>query len=88
MFKKRSIFLFIVLLALDLVSYAQEVKVACIGNSVTFGYGLKNPENESYPSVLQGLLRQKYEVKNFGLSGATLLKKDTDLITKQNSLKR
>ncbi len=75
MFKKRSIFLFIVLLALDLVSYAQEVKVACIGNSVTFGYGLKNPENESYPSVLQGLLGQKYEVKNFGLSGATLLKK-------------
>jgi sialate O-acetylesterase len=51
------------------------VKVACIGNSVTFGYGLKNPAEESYPSVLQGFLGQNYEVKNFGLSGATLLKK-------------
>lgn len=52
-----------------------KTKVACIGNSVTFGYGLKNPSTESYPSILQGLLGSNYEVGNFGHSGATLLQK-------------
>lgn len=52
-----------------------QLKVACIGNSVTYGYGLKNPETESYPARLQDLLGVKYAVRNFGLSGATLLRK-------------
>jgi len=52
-----------------------QLKVACIGNSVTYGYGLKNPEAESYPARLQELLGEKYTVRNFGLSGATLLRK-------------
>ena len=67
--------LFVLLWSIGFNSFGQDIRVACIGNSVTFGYGLKNPENESYPSVLQGLLGQKYQVKNFGLSGATLLKR-------------
>lgn len=56
-------------------TFSQMLKVACIGNSVTYGYGLTDPKKESYPSILQGLLGTHYEVKNFGLSGATLLKK-------------
>ena len=51
------------------------IKVACIGNSVTFGYGHKNPKETSYPSVLQQLLGSAYQVSNFGHSGATLLRK-------------
>lgn len=51
------------------------VKVACIGDSVTAGYLLANPKSESYPSQLQVLMGSQYEVKNFGYSGATLLKK-------------
>jgi len=50
-------------------------KVACIGNSVTYGYGLANPAQESYPAKLQQLLGAQYSVLNFGHSGATLLKK-------------
>lgn len=59
------------------ISHAQtaKTKVACIGNSVTYGYGHTDPGNTSYPSVLQRLLGTDYEVKNFGHSGATLLKK-------------
>lgn len=53
----------------------QPVKIACIGNSVTYGYGHKNPQITSYPSQLQKLLGEKYAVKNFGHSGATLLRK-------------
>ncbi|WP_342331808.1 GDSL-type esterase/lipase family protein [Pedobacter sp. FW305-3-2-15-E-R2A2] len=52
-----------------------KIKIACIGNSVTAGYGLKVPEKEAYPSVLQNLLGKGYDVQNFGFSGATLLKK-------------
>ncbi|MES2416694.1 MAG: GDSL-type esterase/lipase family protein [Bacteroidota bacterium] len=58
-----------------LLASAQPIKIACIGNSVTYGYGLKNPGTESYPAQLQKMLGSGYEVGNFGHSGATLLKK-------------
>lgn len=51
------------------------IRVACVGNSVTAGYLLPDPKTQSYPSVLQKLLGDKYEVGNFGHSGATLLSK-------------
>jgi acetyl esterase/lipase len=47
------------------------LKVACIGNSITFGAGLKFRYVESYPAQLQALLGNGYWVKNFGVSGAT-----------------
>lgn len=50
------------------------LKVACVGNSVTYGYGLKYREQDSYPSQLQKQLGSNYRVMNFGHNGATLLK--------------
>ena len=69
--------LLIILLAmLPFIGEAQEkVKVACIGNSVTYGMTHKNPAETSYPTQLQQLLGEEYEVRNFGHSGATLLSK-------------
>lgn len=55
--------------------YDGKIRVACVGNSVTYDYGIKNREQYSYPSQLQQLLGEKYEVRNFGFSGATMLKK-------------
>lgn len=49
------------------------LRVACIGNSITYGYGLEDRETEAYPVLLQTLLGKRYEVRNFGKSGATLL---------------
>lgn len=49
------------------------IKVACVGNSVTYGYGLKDRAHDAYPVRLQAMLGDKYEVRNFGHSGATLL---------------
>ena len=64
------------ILALPLPATAQEkIKVACIGNSMTYGYGHKEPGSTSYPTQLQQMLGNKYEVRNFGHSGATLLSK-------------
>ncbi len=56
-------------------SFSQQIRIACIGNSVTYGLRHKNPQLTSYPSQLQQLLGEKYLVKNFGHSGATLLRK-------------
>jgi sialate O-acetylesterase len=30
----------------------EKIKVACIGNSITFGAGLSNQARDSYPAVL------------------------------------
>jgi len=57
------------------VVMAQKVKVACVGNSVTYGYKIDNPDVNSYPAQLQQLLGDTFEVANFGKSGATLLRK-------------
>ena len=46
--------------------------VACVGDSITAGYGASST-NASYPSVLQGLLGNGVHVGNYGHSGATLL---------------
>ena len=48
---------------------AAAVKVACIGDSITYGYGLNNREETCYPHQLQLILGDKYEVRNFGNSG-------------------
>ena len=50
------------------------VKVACIGNSITYGFGLADRHADSYPSQLRRLLGEGWEVRNFGLSGRTLLR--------------
>ncbi|UWY28074.1 GDSL-type esterase/lipase family protein [Flavobacterium sp. TR2] len=77
--KKRNLLLlitaFLSLFHLGVNAQQIAVKVACIGDSVTAGYLLANPKSESYPSQLQVLMGSQYEVKNFGYSGATLLKK-------------
>ena len=70
----------IVLLALSLlfvgINYAQQkIKVACVGNSITYGTGVADREVNAYPVKLQGMLGDKYEVGNFGKPGATLLNK-------------
>lgn len=49
------------------------VRVACIGNSITYGTGIADRTNDSYPSQLQRLLGSDYQVGNFGTPGATLL---------------
>ena len=64
-----SIFLFLTFSSV----FGQNIKVDCVGNSVTYGAGIGNPA-EKYPAQLQMMLGEKYEVKNFGRSGATLLK--------------
>lgn len=49
-------------------------RVACIGDSITAGAGLLDPEGGAYPAVLAKLLGPAYDLRNFGVSGATMLR--------------
>src|SRR5436309_1389605 len=63
------------LAALRPAAFAQEkTKVACVGDSITAGAGINDPAHNAYPAQLQKLLGDGYLVKNFGVSGRTLLK--------------
>ena len=49
------------------------LKVACVGDSITAGHALADPAHDAYPSQLARLLGDGYEVRNFGVSAATLM---------------
>ena len=51
------------------------IRVACIGNSITDGHGIDMATAYGYPAELQKILGDKYWVKNFGVSGRTMLNK-------------
>jgi len=51
-------------------------RVACVGDSITYGSGISNRTRDSYPAQLEQILQQydtAWEVDNYGVSGATLL---------------
>jgi len=48
---------------------AGQIKVACIGDSITYGHGIKNWPKNNYPALLQELLGDGYHVQSFGVSG-------------------
>lgn len=57
---------------------SRKVKIACIGDSITNGAGASNRDETSYPATLGKLLGDSYEVKNFGISGKSLMNIDSD----------
>lgn len=54
---------------------SDSIRIVCVGNSITAGYGLVDWTKQSYPARLQILLGSKYTVRNCGVSGRTMLKK-------------
>ena len=59
-------------------SYTKEIRIACVGNSITAGARVTDPSKYGYPAILSDLLQsggyQKCLVRNFGIGGATVLK--------------
>ena len=72
--KTLSIF-FLLLLPSVILGAGERIKLACVGDSVTYGYGIDERETNSYPAQLSTLLGDGYDVRNFGHNGATLLRK-------------
>ncbi|MDO4930381.1 MAG: GDSL-type esterase/lipase family protein [Bacteroidales bacterium] len=79
--KQTVLLLMSLLFALPLAA-RDTIRVACVGNSVTYGTGLSDRDHESYPVRLQEMLGDGYDVRNFGHSGATLLNNGHNPYTK------
>lgn len=72
----------LLLLFFCLTIFAQKIKVACIGNSITYGYTIENRDKDSYPAQLQALLGEGYDVQNYGNCGKTAQNDADDPYTK------
>ena len=64
-------FVITILLSNTICGFAK-TKIACVGDSITYGKGVANREYNSFPKKLQYMLGDDYEVKNFGLCNATV----------------
>lgn len=49
-----------------------DLRIACVGDSVTYGYGVSGWLENNYPKQLDTLLGEGYCVNNYGHSGATV----------------
>ncbi len=59
-------------------------KVACVGDSITWGFTIVNRGKYSYPAVLQQLLGEGFEVRNFGHNDAAArFDADTPYVSKK-----
>lgn len=54
-------------------SHEAPIRIACLGDSITFGAQIADREHSSYPGWLNDFLGQNFEVRNFGVGGTTLL---------------
>ncbi|SDH47357.1 GDSL-type esterase/lipase family protein [Bacteroides ovatus] len=52
----------------------EQVRIACVGNSITAGSGILDAGENGYPAQLNKLLGTKYQVLNCGASGTTMTK--------------
>lgn len=48
-------------------------RISCIGDSITFGFGLEHREQECWVSLLPALLADECQTANYGLSGGCVL---------------
>lgn len=72
--KRRMVFL-AALAGIIVASCSHEIRIACIGDSITEGAGIDYQSRSSYPVMLDSILGPGYSVLNCGRSGATMLKR-------------
>lgn len=49
----------------------EPVRVACLGDSITYGHGIADRDHDTYPALLSARLGENYDVRNFGVCGVT-----------------
>ncbi len=67
-------------------AFKGKIKLACVGDSITQGVGAAG--GQSWPDQIQKLLGEKWEVKNFGVSGSTLLNTGDKPYQKEGAFKK
>ncbi len=81
-----GLFLLLLVTSLGLLYYAKDfaapvppalpgtIKVACVGDSITYGALVKSRKRNCYPAQLEKLLGSSYSVRNFGVNGNAVQK--------------
>jgi len=69
----------------NVAKYQKVIKLACVGDSITQGFGAAS--GMSWPDQIIKMLGAKWEVKNFGVSGTTLLNSGDNPYQKQGAFK-
>ncbi len=64
------------------------LRVACLGDSITYGYKLADPVHKSYPARLSQQSNGIWDVLNLGVNGATVINKGDIPITAQKEYQR
>ena len=70
------------------VGSARAKLVACIGDSITYGAGIPDRAQNSYPAQLDRMLNEfdnRWEARNYGVSGTTLLRNGDLPYVQQNA---
>ena len=90
----RAIVVAMSLFAASFLLYAQDastsespIRVACLGDSITWGVGASS-QAQAFPMQLARMLGDGYEVDNLGVSGRTLLFNGDSPYIKTNSLQQ
>lgn len=65
-----------------------QIKVACVGDSITYGLFVANRDKNNYPSVLNRLLGDKYCVNNFAYTNRTATKSGDYPLVKEKIYKQ
>ncbi|MDU1905889.1 MAG: GDSL-type esterase/lipase family protein [Dysgonomonas sp.] len=69
---KKQIYILIGFFCMIITSCSDnQIRVACVGDSITQGAASSDWGNKSYVALLANKLGKKYDVRNFGLSGTT-----------------
>ena len=82
-----AVLLAVILLVLRLTCPSQ-TRIACVGDSITYGATIRDKSHDSYPAQLGTMLGRKYSVKNFGASGYTLQESCDRLIRATSGTKK
>ena len=69
----------------NVAKYQKAIKLACIGDSITEGFGAAY--GMSWPDQIAKMLGAKWKVKNFGVTGTTLLNSGNNPYQKQGAFK-
>ena len=74
-FIRASAVLFLAAASCAVFAEDHPIRVACIGDSITNAASTGAREKTAYPAQMQVMLGAGFDVKNYGVGGATMLKK-------------
>lgn len=65
-----------------------QIRIACVGDSITYGFMVRNWRKNNYPAVLNALLGKNYCVNNFAYTNRTAIKSADYPLVKEKIYKK